>query len=344
MSEPMISLGALKDLSFRLEGNVLPSSQWPTLLTGLDWAAERGFLTTPASDCPALFIPPPSIVEVARAMAAVETPCENPAGPQALSGKPDAKAAGDLNAVADRPEIEAKAPQGAEAVIPAADAAPVPPVAGGGTSSHPTSTPVAGGVAPEPPKRGLPPLWTEEEDARAIAMRVAGHPVLAIAEALGRPEQGTGYRLRHVLKARIAEAMAKGVAAPDEQAASSEQGPAEDPGAAAGNVTEIAAAAPPFDPTRPAWWKEAHRNLNFLGHRQPFTAELDLQLVTGLLKGETIDVLAVDMAIDGVSLKNRWQALVACVGTPEQQRPTLDEQKRLLAILTARGDRAEAAE
>lgn len=60
--------------------------------------------------------------------------------------------------------------------------------------------------------KSVPPRWTEDEDATAVRMAVAGSTAREIAAELGRPVPGTGYRLAKVLKDRIAAGRAAGMA------------------------------------------------------------------------------------------------------------------------------------
>lgn len=63
------------------------------------------------------------------------------------------------------------------------------------------ATPPAG-QAPVEPKQALPARWTAEEDEVAVRLKLDGVPVAAIARRLGRPVEGTSYRLYHALKSR----------------------------------------------------------------------------------------------------------------------------------------------
>lgn len=348
MPDAMISLTVLFDLDAAMRPYVEAEERIDAQRAVLRWVERHGFLS-----------PRPDAVQMGSqqiflSSAVFPSPPgeDNPAGPQASSGKPDPKAAGDLNAVADRPELnEAKAPKGVEGVSPP-DEAP--------------ATPVAGGVAPEPVQLpGLAKLWSYDEDEKAIAMKLAGHTAHEIAAALGRPEAGTTSRLSKTLKARIDAArqavdhvsvkvhpdkeialgpMVPG-ALPDEAqpgegdplhvvegptvaAAIQEQDPAA--------TVIIPASAPAFDPSQPGWWRAANANLSALGYRRPFNAQADLQLVEDLLKGMKLDVMAADMLISAVDLKNRWRALLSAVGTPEGKLPNIEEQTHLLEILRAR--------
>lgn len=337
-----ISLNAMFGLSDALSPYVDAEDRIGVLWVVLGWCANQGFLT-PRPEMRRNFVSMPFLAHAVWPEPPEEGVAEdNPAGPQASSVKPDPKAAGDLNAVADRTECEVEAPMGAEGVVLSPDDAP--------------ATPVAGGVAPQL----QPTRWTDEEDERAIAMKLAGHSAGVIAAALGRPEQGTSFRLKTKLKDRI-DAARK--AARNEQAEGPKEGGAESGGDCSGlksgegpreaaapeeseeeakpqdrpvAAADIPAPAPPFDPSRPGWWRTANANLSTLGYRRPFTARGDLQLVEDLLKGMKIDVVAADMLISAVELKNRWRALLSAVGTPDGKQPTIEEQAHLLEILRAR--------
>lgn len=348
MTDTMISLKDLFGLYDRIEGELGNADlSWPVTKAVLQWLADQGYFARQelsmrsSGISPAIYPPPPTMADmVHEVVARFGAQTGIPAGPQASSGKPDPKAAGDLNAVADHPECEVKAPMGAE-----------------GGASRPVeapATPVAGGVA-------LSARWTPEEDEQAIAMRLAGHSSSMIAAALGRPEQGTAFRLRTVLKDRIEAARAKGAATPAPELAAEETelpARASERGAESGGdcsgvssgespceaaeeeadqqPATAANTAPPFDPSRPVWWRTANANLNALGYRKPFNAAADLQLVEDLLKGIKIDVLSADMLISAIDIKNRWRALLSAVGTPEGKLPNLEEQGHLIEILRAR--------
>lgn len=346
-----LSVNEILDLMDRLRPHVAFEAR--SLRAVLEWGAERQLFTWAAPverieiavgpkemrdlifDPPAPFPPRATAEKMSAAMAQLRDD-ENPAGPQASSGKPDPKAAGDLNAVAARPECEVKAPMGAEAVIPAADDAP--------------ATPVAGGVASKRARgAGQSPLWTEEEDERAIAMRLAGHSATEIAEALGRPLQGTQYRLYHQLKARIAAALAVGAgssagqsepaADAEEQAVSSGEDPAEDPAGAVDSTAETVAVAPADAPLWDAiWWREANANLNALSWRRPFNAATDLSIAEGIVeRGLGIAKISADLGLDSRQVKDRWTALKSCA-------PKGSTRTDLLAVLRHRsGSNGETA-
>lgn len=318
-----ISLASLFDLFGRLEGEIGNTMQsWRATKAVLQWAEAQGFLTEGRQHQDHL-----SRVEGGPADIKIDIP----AGPQAA---PEGEAAGCLNDKA-APSDTAKAPTGAEGEAPAPEDAPAPPVAGGGAPQ----------AAPQPEKRQLPPLWTEDEGRIAVFMAAEGHKAEAIARHLGRPVQGTIFRLRNKLADKIAAARLEGTSGARGPDPLPDAPPAADlPPAALVAIAPIAP-APAFDPVPPAWWREAQNNLNALGYRRPFTATFDLQLVEELQRGTRLDVLAADTMISALDLKNRWRALLSCVGTSEGTKPTLEEQQRLLQILRHRaGELVKAAE
>lgn len=61
-------------------------------------------------------------------------------------------------------------------------------------------------------------------------------------------------------------------------------------------------------------------------------------------QGVRLDQLAADMRISATDLKNRWRALLSCVGTPEGAPPKLADQDRLLHVLRHRAGAVPSAE
>jgi len=184
--------------------------------------------------------------------------------------------------------------------------------------------------APIPSRAGEP--WTDEEDARAIEMKRDGMSARKIAEALGRPVQGTCFRLSKVLQDRIKQP-AKSPAAKSPAAI-----PAE-PQTKADTPKGAAVAAPQFDPTTPLWFRQLDAVLTAIGYKTPWTPALDLELVEELARGRRVAEVAADMKIDAAAVKARWFAL-----TPDG-RPTITEQEQLLKVLRHRAQGvAQAAE
>lgn len=235
-------------------------------------------------------------------------------------------------------------PEGAEGMLPPEDA-PVPPVAGGGTPLTDED---------EGSKLGL--AWTDEEDARAIAMKVDGASNQDIAEAMGRTKDALAYRFSTKLKVRLQAAREAAIAKRAEDAPEAGEPPAipEDRGSepvASQAATDrggddakplgaSTVAAPPFDPSRPYWWREIDAHLNSLGYRAPFDPELDLDLVEALTEGSKLAEIAADMGINAARLKERWVAML------NGEKPTIEVQQRLLEVLRHRStlSRLKAAE
>ena len=184
--------------------------------------------------------------------------------------------------------------------------------------------------APIPSRAGEP--WTDEEDARAIEMKRDGMSARKIAEALGRPVQGTCFRLSKVLQDRIKQP-AKSPTAKSPAAI-----PAE-PQTKGDTPKGAAVAAPQFDPTTPLWFRQLDAVLTAIGYKTPWTPALDLELVEELARGRRVAEVAADMKIDAAAVKARWFAL-----TPDG-RPTITEQEQLLKVLRHRAQGvAQAAE
>lgn len=325
MSDPKISMRALFALNEVLSKHTYQSSHLEIQEQMLKWADEQGFL----ADRPVEPASPHHVewVFVGADMSAAVVTEEIPAGPQ---DDPEGPAAGDLTEQAAASD-DLPGPGGAEVAIPSTDEAP--------------ASPVAGGDAPQPEKKSLPPLWTEEEDRTAIEMKVQGHTAAAIAAKLGRPEGGTAFRINKILKDRIADALAaqSGLSAMPVTAGADQVIPTkEEP-----KLEKIQlqphqpSGLPPEEPGRPAWWRQASAQLNALGHRRPHTPATDLQLAEDVLKGLKLDVIAADMLISAIDLKNRWRALLSAVGTPEGRMPSMDEQSHLLQILRFRAGKTE---
>lgn len=326
MSDVKISMSALFALNEVLSKHVFQSSHLEIQELMLKWADEQGFLAQPEAQHVIVALHGFEPGDALRASFASSAETKIPAGPQE---EPEGQAAGDLTEQAAALD-DLPGPEGAEVAIPSTDEAP--------------ASPVAGGDAPQPEKKSLPPLWTEEEDATAVQMRAEGHTVAAIAARLGRPEGGTGFRISKILKGRIAEAMSKqgGLTAVPATAGADQVEPTKDDRP----LQKIAPQphqpfVPPEEPGRPSWWRTASAHLNALGHRKPHTPATDLQLAEDVLKGLKLDVIAADMLISAVDLKNRWRALLSAVGTPEGNRPTIDEQEHLLQVLRFRAGKSE---
>lgn len=67
---------------------------------------------------------------------------------------------------------------------------------------------------------------------------------------------------------------------------------------------------------RPGWWHRITAELNSLGYRAPWTAEMDYLLVEGLDAGVRKEILADTLGVDSGQIKQRFVAL-----TPSALRP-----------------------
>lgn len=236
-----------------------------------------------------------------------------PAGPQGAPMEP----AGDLNAVAGEIGSAQGPEEGAEDCAPWSNDAPGLPVAGGSPSipepapapepePEPEPEPV---VAPDPVagrRANVARSWTDAEDRRAWDLRKRGMTAAMIARELGRPVEGTGWRLRNVLPAKMAGM--------------------EQPSRSPDPVTPAPVQAPQ---PLPAWHRDINAELNALGYKSPWSAALDLDLVERLARGEKLPVIALDFGIDVSAAKARWTAL-----TPNGV--SLKFQEQLLTVLRAR--------
>lgn len=277
MAETMIALKALYDLQDRLCEHLNGRYALAVSREVLDWAEAQGLLRDRAGrDVIAIeqrLLLPENLVLTPGRSAAI------PSGPQARSADP----AGDLNAVADEAET-GPSPTGAprDAALPASGArAPAPADAGAGAP-----------LPEEPGKPGLAPRWTEEEDERAIAMRVAGAKIADIAAALGRTVNATTFRLYNVLKPRLAAALDACSVEPPPAAAFEPP-----PGEPAGE--------PRPEPAVPDL--EAHLDARPMAGG--WTDARDAELLRLAWLGWGIDDIAVELAIDRSAIKNRFAAL-----------------------------------
>ncbi len=246
---------------------------------------------------------------------------EIPAGPQASDGKPEPKAARDLNAVADRPE-EDKAPKDAER-----------------TTLDVASGPGDAGPGPSAPKAGA--SWTDEEDARAIELRQRGMMRKDIAEALGRPLQSVKFRFSKKLNAMMDSETAgkpapeggaeSGVTAAAQFAENAPAGAADQIGIQKAPVVHPPAAPKPAP--KKAVTVEASINgaLNALGYKRPWTALMDHDLAQDFGNSRPLAEIAADFGLDARVIKDRWNALKSAAD---------GNTKALVAVLELRAEAA----
>lgn len=222
---------------------------------------------------------------------------EIPSGPQDdADGQPaDAAGAATCN----------EGPEGAKE----SDPAPVPPVAGGGT-----------------PNSVHPNAWSDDEDARAVEMKVAGRSNLEIAEVLGRSAVALGFRFSRKLKARLAAAREAAVMQADgdaheavEPTAVSEDKDGEPPATPPRQAAEVIHAYAP-----PGWHgamseREVQRHLAGLPDDRFWTPARDFALASALWAGEGAGGFAERLGITKGEVVARWRQLCPVVSLDNQQ-------------------------
>lgn len=148
------------------------------------------------------------------------------------------------------------------------------------------------------------PRWTEEEDARAVAMAVdllhlshhtADELAAVIGPALSRPLMGTAFRLKTKLKERISDGL-KGKQA----AAAAPTPPA--PQTFAPPAAPAPAAPTPLTPLG--------RHVANLPANRAFTRAQDMALLEQLAKGFTLPEASLDMGVQFLALKARAHELL----------------------------------
>jgi|GEM_PF-4373740 hypothetical protein len=186
-------------------------------------------------------------------------------GPQGAGDQPDR---GEAEAAPAAP-AHAPDPEGTEGSLPPADV-PVPPAAGGGTSSPEAAPPAAGGGR-----------WTDKQDGYLLDLRAKGMTIRQIAAVMGRTEKSVSLRFYKRLKSR-GKTHASATTLPPP--AASDDRPAGD--------RVMPAPAPAVPPTPPAPMTPLRQRmleirLNNLGHVAPWTPETDLALVEAAMAGRT---------------------------------------------------------
>lgn len=202
----------------------------------------------------------------------------------------------------------------------------------------------AEGVAPlaavaTPARPPHPNAWSEDELGVLRAGLAAAVPVSALAKKIGRPLPGTQQKIKLLRRA--------GVLPPGRGKAGAPVAPPVAPRAvpvaplaakAAPASLPVIGTVPPFDPGKPAWWRQIEAHLNALGHVSPWTPALDLALVEGLAQGTPKNLLADQLGVEVSAIKQRFIAL-----TPDGV--TINAQAQLLEVLRAWAEaQREAAE
>lgn len=220
--------------------------------------------------------------------------------------------------------VPAPAPEAKAAPEPAPETKPAP-------EARPTAKPLA-----KKTKAGEP--WTDDEDQRAIDLKVAGLSTAEIAARLNRPAPGTEFRLKTKLAPRIAEERARRVA--DAEAARRDDPAPVATKAKPAHVAPAPAAkpapAPQPDDGLPYWQRALRANLNALGHVAPFTAQTDLDLMECLARGDGLAGAVDRTGIAKEALRARFAALKSAVGLHAADTLMIEDQTRLLVELRAR--------
>lgn len=207
---------------------------------------------------------------------------------------------------------------------------------------QPTAQPAAKDLGPGvKPKRGKKVDWTPEEDETAVRLAAQNLDLSQtdlydlIGRELGRPAGGVGFRCKNALKdrVRIARNNVRQVAKKTDANPQPVSEPNPQPAPMA--TSKQAGNSIPHPPNAPVWHRELNATLNALGYIDPWTPELDLELVERLGWGATLGMVALDFGIDTAVCKARYvqiKTLAAC----DSGSFGIDEQTRLLAVLRAR--------
>lgn len=208
----------------------------------------------------------------------------------------------------------------------------------------------------------VPLPWTPEEDSAAIAAYVAAldrgssvaHAARRAADIVGRPYEGTRWRLTVKMKAQVAAARgmpAQAVLpAPAASVPVSAEAVAAAAVAAAAQVPVPAGAGKmPLDIKLPQVQRLIRDHMNMLGNPAPFSRYVDFSLVSDLAKGLKLDIISADLGIDSQKLQRRWIAMIEPIALPRggvsaaDQQHLLAEMKARVAALTAASAAASAA-
>lgn len=207
----------------------------------------------------------------------------------------------------------------------------------------PKPEPQAADPAPLPAK----PNWTQADDKAAIdayvASILASEPIKTATEnaayAVGRPLEGTRWRLKNVLADQLAEALKIASEIPAPPVADPSTAPAEDnrSGEAADAPKPTPPAAPVPAPT--ADLLDAH--LADMPRNGTWTPERDLDLARmSVENGWSIQDIAVDFGMDAGAVKDRWDALTGLHRDPKTDklvrrfvaRDVMDRLQQMIAV------------
>lgn len=241
----------------------------------------------------------------------------------------------------DENETPAGPQGGAEGRIGKAQAAPAPvapkaPKAEG--SRPPPAPPVAGGGAPS--RNGLP--WTEEEEARAVTLRLGGLTVPEIAAALGRTKAATVMQFSKRISAMVAKAREAIITGDDAAAPEPEPEPESatperaepEPLAEPAPAPRAAPAPAPQPAAAPVEWRASMTERQIAAHLDAlppdafWDAARDFRLAHALWTGEAASGAAELLGCTRAEAIARWRLLCPVV--------SLDNQRHLNALLKAR--------
>lgn len=199
---------------------------------------------------------------------------------------------------------------------------------------------------PEPKSSGVK-LWTAAEDARALVMVEAGHTAEEIAADLGRPVEGTKWRLKTKLKSQYAGRVQTATISRTVDQVLIEPAPA--PVAVSPPVDLVIASklpagrAPSFTmlPVEGTTAdRHLHAHLNALGYPGEWSPRLDSEILAALSRGAKFGAVCVELELDHKRALARFDALAA--GVRVDGKFTIEAQSRLTVALRERADVAEA--
>ena len=303
----------------------------PETYAATEGAVDADAISQAMSDQDNSTIPTPS-TEAAQPEPALE-PVDAPlAAGDSAGGAPISADAHSRSDDVASPPPEASPPPPGEPAIPQAD-----------TSIEGTAESGGGAVmAATPPaathqEKLLPATWSEDEDTRLVAGIVAAMvgqgliksaAIRAMAAQLGRPEQGTAFRVHHKLKARLDDALAAAQTAKAEAEALLAKSPATEPtgtaqwDAAVGGDTPAAVQDEPDLDARSREAATAHGNgpasftadpvtahLMALTDKGGWTVERDHELMELSIAGWHPNEIALQLQMQASAIKPRFDAL-----------------------------------
>lgn len=359
----VIAVSVLFDLMDRIRecGFLRSEANWVMRVT-LQWATDNGLLREPAPadtyQVGTTYASPRDFVFVG------DDPRVRPADPAPMRGEYEDRAE-DAGPSVDQPEPSVGTHADEEPPAPASAAAD----GAGGSWAPPASEDVSpgapapslpGDIAAEVPpdasaapvQQATGPLTEAEKKAIRISVEL-GMDATAIAGLLNRRVQTVALYISRHLAAKSTEIpsgqpvpahQAGEDPAPEAPASPADEGPEPvaqvlpEEAPVAGGAPNVAPAAAPFsNAPRPAWWREIEAVLNALGHKAPWTPELDLALVQGLTSGTPIEVLADELGVERAAIRARFVAMTpGCVDRRGARSVSFEAQQHLIEVLRDR--------